>query len=169
MKTKTYEIGENRVLKYNRKKEVITISDKKTGTESRIYTCSLGVLSSLHRRGGRSAEQFIARSRCGLLHSLRWRMARLRDYRLQVRRLVKVVRAVRQDRSHTDQDGHRTTSVRMVCVQADGPASTPRLPGRCQLHGVLSQSSTRPSDLHGMQPISEPAVNSSSMTDVACL
>ena len=32
-------------------------------------------------------------------------MARLRDYRLQVRRLEKVVRAVRQDRSQTDQDG----------------------------------------------------------------
>ena len=29
MKTKTYEIGENRVLKYNKKKEVITICDKR--------------------------------------------------------------------------------------------------------------------------------------------
>jgi len=66
-----------------------------------------------------------------------------------------VLRAVRQDRSQTDQDGHRTTSVRMVCVQADGPAPTPRLPGRRQLHGVLSRSSTRPSDLHGMQPVSD--------------
>jgi len=31
MKTKTYETGENRVLKYNRTKEVITICDKSTG------------------------------------------------------------------------------------------------------------------------------------------
>ena len=46
---------------------------------------------------------------------------------------------------------------------------TPRLPGHPQLHGVLSHSSTRPSDLHGMQPVSDPAVNSSSMTDGACL
>jgi len=36
---------------------------------------------------------------------------------------------------------------------------TPRLPGHPQLHGVLSHSSTRPSDLHGMQPVSDPAVN----------
>jgi len=43
-----------------------------------------------------------------------------------------------------------TTSVPMVCLQADGPAATLRLPGRRQLHGVLSHSSTRPSDLHGM-------------------
>jgi len=43
----------------------------------------------------------------------------------------------------------------------------PRLPGRRQLHGVLSHSSTRPSDLHGMQPVSDPAVNSSSMKDFA--
>jgi len=93
-------------------------------------------------------------------------MARLRDYRLQVRRLEKVVRAVRQGRSQTDQDGHRTTSVRMVGVQADGRASTTRLPGRRQLHTVISHSSTRPSGLHGMQPVSDPAVNSSTMTDV---
>jgi len=64
-------------------------------------------------------------------------MTRLREYRLQVRRLEKMVRAVRQDRTQTDQDGHRTTSVRMVCVQAEGPASTSRLPGRRQLPGVL--------------------------------
>ena len=37
IKTKTYEIGENRVLKYNRKKEVITICDKKTGKEA-VFT-----------------------------------------------------------------------------------------------------------------------------------
>jgi len=37
MKTKTYEIDENRVLKYNRKKEVITICDKKTGKEA-VFT-----------------------------------------------------------------------------------------------------------------------------------
>jgi len=43
--------------------------------------------------------------------------------------------------------------------ERDGPASTPRPPGRRQLHGVLSHSSARPSDLHGMQPVSDPAVN----------
>jgi len=37
MKTKTYEIGENRVLTYNKKKEVITICDKKTGKEA-VFT-----------------------------------------------------------------------------------------------------------------------------------
>ena len=36
-----------------------------------------------------------------------------------------------------------------VSCERDGPAFTPRLPGRRQLHGVLSHSSTRPSDLHG--------------------
>ena len=106
---------------------------------------------------------------CDLLRSLRRRMACLREYRLQMCRPEKMVRAVRQDRTQTDEDGHRTTSVRMVYVQADSPASTPRLPGRCQLHGVFSRSSTRPSDLHGMQPVSDPTVNSSSMTDFACL
>jgi len=34
---------------------------------------------------------------------------------------------------------------------------------------AFSHSSTRPSGLHGMQPVSDPAVNCSSMTDVACL
>ena len=58
-----------------------------------------------------------------------------------------------------------TTSLPMVCVQADAPAATARLPGRRQVHGVLSHSSTRPSELHGMQPVSDPAANSSSMTD----
>ena len=56
-----------------------------------------------------------------------------------------------------------------VCVQADGPVATPRLPGRRQLHGVLSHSSTRLNGLHGMQPVSDAAANSSSMTDFACL
>jgi len=37
MKTKTYEIGENRVLKYNNKEEEITICDKKTGKEA-VFT-----------------------------------------------------------------------------------------------------------------------------------
>jgi len=67
------------------------------------------------------------------------------------------------------EDGHRTTSVRMICVQADGPVATSRLPGRRQLHGMLSHSSTRPNDLHGTHPVSDPAVNSSSITDFACL
>ena len=34
MKTKTYEIGEDRVVKYNKKKEELSISDKKTGKEA---------------------------------------------------------------------------------------------------------------------------------------
>jgi len=110
--------------------------------------------------------QFIARSGCGLLRSLRRRMARLREYRLQMRRHEKMVRAVRQYRTQTDQDGHRTTSVRMVYVEADGPASTPRLPGRCQTTRVFSHSSTRPSDLHGMQPVSDPAVNRLRVCDI---
>jgi len=37
MKTKTCEIGENRVLKYYKRKEVITICDKKMGKEA-VYT-----------------------------------------------------------------------------------------------------------------------------------
>jgi len=37
MKTKTYETGENRVLKYNTKVEVITTCDKKTGKEA-VFT-----------------------------------------------------------------------------------------------------------------------------------
>jgi len=37
MKTKTCQIGENRVLKYNKKKEVITICDKKKGKEA-VFT-----------------------------------------------------------------------------------------------------------------------------------
>jgi len=37
MKTKTYEIGEHRVLTYNKKKAVITICDKKTGKEA-VFT-----------------------------------------------------------------------------------------------------------------------------------
>jgi len=37
MKTKTYETGENRVLKSNKKKEVITICDKKMGKEA-VFT-----------------------------------------------------------------------------------------------------------------------------------
>jgi len=37
IKTKTYEIGENRVLTYNKKKEVIIICDKKTGKEA-VFT-----------------------------------------------------------------------------------------------------------------------------------
>jgi len=44
-------------------------------------------------------------------------MTRLREYRPQVRRLENMVRDVRQDRTQTDQDGHRTTSVRTVCVK----------------------------------------------------
>ena len=61
-----------------------------------------------------------------------------------------------QDQVLTGLEEIITTSVRLVCIQAD-------------VHGVHSHSSTRPSDLHGMQPVSDPAVNSSSMTDVACL
>ena len=37
MKTKTYEIGEIRVWSYNKKKEVITICDNKTGKEA-VFT-----------------------------------------------------------------------------------------------------------------------------------
>jgi len=37
MKSKTYEIGENRVLTYNKRKEVITICDKKPGKEA-VFT-----------------------------------------------------------------------------------------------------------------------------------
>ena len=47
MKTKTYEIGENRVLKYNRKKEVITICDKKTGKEA-VFTPDRWAVSYTH-------------------------------------------------------------------------------------------------------------------------
>ena len=61
-----------------------------------------------------------------------------------------------QDQVLTGLEEIITTSVRLVCVQAD-------------VHGVHSYSSTRPSDLHGMQPVSDPTVNSSSMTDFACL
>jgi len=41
----------------------------------------------------------------------------------------------------------------------------PRLPGRRQLHGVLSHSSTRLSDLYGMQPVSDPAVKCEQFVD----
>ena len=143
---------------------VITICDKKTGKEAYLHRLVGRLFVSTWMRWTISLTVY-RNIGCGLRCSLHWRMARLREYRLQMRRLEKMLLAVWQDRTQNDQDGHRTTSVRLVCVQA----ATWRLPGRCQLHGVLSHSSTRPSDLHVMQPVSDPALNSSSMTDVACL
>ena len=39
MKTETYEIGVDRVLKFNKKKEEISIIDKKTGKEA-VFTAT---------------------------------------------------------------------------------------------------------------------------------
>jgi len=44
-------------------------------------------------------------------------MARLREYQLQMRRPEKMVRAVWQDRTQTDQDRHRTTFMFKQTVQ----------------------------------------------------
>jgi len=46
-----------------------------------------------------------------------------------------------------------------VSCERDASASTLRQPGRRQPHGPLTHSSTRPSDLQGMQPVSDPATN----------
>jgi len=39
MKTKTYEVGVDRVLKFNKKKEELFIIDKKTGKEA-VFTAT---------------------------------------------------------------------------------------------------------------------------------
>jgi len=158
----TYEIGENRVLKYNKEEEVITICDKKSGKEAaftparwasfRLYTDEVDdQLNSL------SQDRDVAY--CAH-YGAGWHVSVNTGYRYVDLRKWYV------PFGKTERKPTRTgTALRLF----DGPASTPRLPGRRQLHGVLSHSSTRPSDLRGMQPVSDPAVNSSSMIDFACL
>ena len=151
------------MLTYNKKKEVITICDKKTGKEA-VFTPARWASFRLYMDEVDDQLNSLSQDRdvaycahygggCHVCVNTGYRCVDLRKW---------------YDRTQTDEDGHRTTSVRLVYVQADSPASTPRLPGRHQLHGVLSRSSTRPSDLHGMQHVSDPAVNKRCMFVTLC-
>ena len=74
-------------------------------------------------------------------------------------RHAEVIRAVREDRTQTDEDGHRITPVLMGDVQAGSRMSPSRLPGRRELHTVLAHSSARLRGMPRMQPIPDPDVN----------
>jgi len=89
MKTKTYEIGEDIVIKYNKKHEELSINDKKIGKEA-MFTMS--VFPSVYRRGRRPGQTFVTRKRRRISLSLRWRMTCFGDYWIQVCRSEEMVR-----------------------------------------------------------------------------
>jgi len=168
MKTKTYETGENRVLKYNKKEEVITICDNKTGKEA-VFTPARWASFRLYmdevddQLNSLSQDRYVdycAHNGGG------WRVSVNTGYRCVDWRKWSVPFAKTE---------RKPTRTGIALRLPNGLCSTKR--SSSYTATTRTSSSTRhalsliqrPNDLHGRQPVSVHDVNSSSMRDFACL
>jgi len=85
-------------------------------------------------------------------------MARVVDQGISLRRPTKILFTHRQNHVEAYKDRHRSTSQRVVDVQARRRQTTPRQPDRCKLHILLPQRGSHHSrdhrDLFRVQSVS---------------
>jgi len=145
---KTFKIGNDRSLKLSKKNDSISVEDKGT-KKAAHFTPARWASFLVSRSNRRPAAQAVRGRGRGILHALRWRMARVVDQGFLLCRPTKILHTHGPDRVET---------YKVAYVQAGCRQTTPRQPDCHKLHTLLPQPGSHHSrdhrDLSRVQSVS---------------